>query len=88
MKNLLTRKEIEEQFGHLLLEFDFFCGSTFAFSGHDAMSDCWVTLYIKGTSMSFVGAKSSTSVKDALKNASADVRFFIVDKDLRIIYED
>lgn len=86
MRNILTREEIVEQFGYLLLEFDFFCGNTFTFSGEDKLG-YHVSLFVKAPNMSFVGAKSSTSIRSALQQTK-DCRFLIMNKDLEIIYED
>lgn len=87
MSNILTRKEVEDQFGHLVLNFDFFCGNTFVFSGQDSVGN-WITMYVHGSGMTFVGAQSSALITDALQHVAADIRFLILDSNLNIIYED
>ena len=87
MANIITRQEVEQQFGYLVLEFDFFFGNTFVFSGRDNLGH-WVSMYVQESNMNFVGAKASTLVDDALRLAPQAVRFLIFNKELQIIYED
>lgn len=87
MVNVLTRKEVLEQFGHLTLPFDFFCGKSFAFSGKDIHGKM-IMMFIQREILTFLGPESTAKVSTALQFSDDKIHFLIFDTDTTIIYED